>query len=221
MSIGAYDFGRKGFPLTRHGGALGTRRDIPGMKTFAMVADHTASAEAVVNQANAWAKMKSSPYRWDAINASIDFINEKDTSLFPAFVAVDEDLARRATAEFGSLVDEDAEAIARTLGSKYKPERTVSAYVLFSPKLATTEDGVIFGVDFERKVLRGQASAVVLATDKGTVFGVFRPAKQKAPKQPAPTVAEKPAATPPAEKNASDMSLDELNQYLKRDGGGQ
>lgn len=66
-----------------------------------------------------------------------------------------------------------------------------------------------------------KALAVVLATDKDTVLGVFSPAKQKAPEQPAPKVAEKPAATPPTEKNVSDMSLDELNQYLKRDGGGQ
>ncbi|MEQ1918981.1 MAG: hypothetical protein ABL955_07260, partial [Elusimicrobiota bacterium] len=221
VPVGDYDFATKRFPLTHHGGLFGERRGVPGIRNVPSFEDHSKSADDVVNQVNAMAKLKSSASRWKAINSIVDFVNSKDTSLFPAFVAMDEKVAQKAASEFGTLDDDDARGIAKALGAEYKPERTIIAYVLFQPESAATEDGVLMGLDYKSKSIKAKALAVVLATDKGRVIGVSRPARpapaQAAqPAQEAPTTPAQPSAAPPAKTSASEMSLDELNQYLNR-----
>lgn len=221
VPIGSYDFSNKRFPLTHHGGFLGEKRGIPGIRNVPSFEDHSKSADDVVNQVNAMAKLKSSSSRWKAINSIIDFVNGKDTSLFPEFAAMDEKVAQKAASEFGTLDDEDARGIAKALGADYKPERTIVAYVLFQPESAATEDGVLMGLEYKSKSIKAKALAVVLTTDKGRVIGVSRPARpapaQAAqPPQETSTNPAQPSAAPPAKTSASEMSLDELNQYLNR-----
>ncbi len=90
----------------------------------------------------------------------------------------------------------------------------------------------MMGVDFKTKVVRGEAQGVVLATVKGTVLAAYSElseaaAPSEAPKAPlrarsratAKIIAEAKQSTPPPErKDATSMSADELNRYLKRGG---
>jgi hypothetical protein len=231
VPVGDFNFQAKMFPLTHHGGAFMTKNGLLGLKNTGRIDDRSKSAEDVRAMINAQAKINSSPYHFGALNAFIEFTNNQDKTLFPDYLRMDEGLAQKAATEFGTVVDEEEKSIAQTVGGEYRPDRTIVAYILFRPKQASTHDSVMMGVHFKTKVVRGEALGVVLATVKGTVLAAYSEpnkaaAPNEAPKTPlrtrSPVVAKiiaeaKQSAPPPERKDATSMSVDELNSYLKRD----
>lgn len=167
VRIGEYSFTEQGFPLLNRG-------DERGMKFFATLPDHTTSMDAVLKAINEIFK-KEGNSDYSALNSFVEFDNILNKSINFTLVSVDETTAKRIVSEFGYYEDPSEKGIAEAFGKPYKGYKTAIAFVLYKPISAKAEKSDWSYIRFERKEVHGIAKYIVLATQQGTVFGVYPP----------------------------------------------
>lgn len=164
LKIGEYDFNRQGFPIY---GALDKKES---MQSYAKIEDTSASGKEILSVLNSIAIVNG--YRYPALNGLIVLDNAKNKALFPSFISVDEHTAERLTYEFGTGEDPIKKRIEVARGRNYEGYKTAVAYIIFKPKKAQYRS-VVLAAPYDRKEIHGEATDIVLATNRGTILGVY------------------------------------------------
>lgn len=167
--IGEYSFNEQGFPLFITGLLL--KDDERGMMYFARFSDHTTSMDAALSSINQ--EVKEDGFEYSALSSFMIFDNLKNKSINITLVPVDEPTAKSIISEFGYYENPRDKAVAEMVGKQYKGYKTAIAFVLFKPISANPDKSMLAGVRYESKDVHGIAKYIVLATQRGTVFGVY------------------------------------------------
>jgi hypothetical protein len=168
MMIGEYNFKKRGFPLLQRTGYMKTHEEIKNYETFV---DSSNSGIEILLRINTRGSVFGMSY--SCVNSILEIDNLTDHGKFPAFIHVSEDLAELVSNEFGHGEDKFEKMTAAAFGDKYEGYRTAVGYVIFTPKKAKTKESMMEGVSYNSKEIHGQANYLVLATERGTVFGVY------------------------------------------------
>lgn len=169
IRVGAYDAGRGGFPIYR---SPDPRDAAEGLTRTVVLWDLSASGLEDLRRINAAAATRNR--RYTNLTMAIELENLDWREFAVGFLPWPRSDAARVAQEFGFGEPlSDPEAI-RALPKDQQEYRTITGYFVARPRQTSARQVTMEGEPYRRKTVVMDASAMVLATPKGTVLGVYQ-----------------------------------------------
>lgn len=168
IRVGPYDAGRGGFPIYQ---SPDPRDTTEGLTRTVVLWDLSASGLEDLRRINAIAERNNR--RYTNLTMAIELENLGWRELAVGFLPWPRADAARVAQEFGFGEPlSDPEAV-RRLGKAQQEYRTITGYFIAHPRQTSARQVTMEGEPYLRKTVVMDVSAMVLATPKGTVLGVY------------------------------------------------